>query len=296
MKMPKMAPIVIVSMRVANSFIFYMSIDKQILINFNLNMLSWATLETLLYDLERGREIDTIDELSIAHHPSYLWKDKYLRSVIFLCNRFKVRRLRFVFQRGVHRTQRLDNIAQSNVNNLPYLRHVEVGGVANIRDYIWHFINQANVNTIQWKMRSEFYSLSETDQITSLLAQFTKSVKLESKFNLLQLSIVPACDVGTPEKPFNIDHDNPPENSRDKWLIVRVLERNNKAWSKCQMAIITLLGIVKKKRIILTRDTINIIIAMLWKVRKTRHWHIEPEVKEVVPVSRSIYFQHLPPQ
>jgi len=228
-----------------------MLIDMQILIIFNLNMIA---LETLLSDLEKGKQIDVIDELVIYNSNDFRWKNS-LSAMIFLCNKYRVKKIHFAFRKDFYRIGNLDKIPKSCEGDLPYLKFIEIDYLDEVQRLARQFIIHSRAMSIKWNIKSNTRNPCE-----DIMWGITESIKFDD-FHLIKVSFTLPKIV-----------TESAESSYYRRKLSHILDRNIQVWHKCQMAIITLLGLVKKKLIILNRDIMNIIVAMLWNVRRTKYW------------------------
>lgn len=202
------------------------------------------------------------------------WNHCHTYSMLQLLSQYQVKKIKFLggeYKRGFFKT--LEQIYYPKIRFLHYLRTIEVESDSYPpAAEVGSIMRRSRVVKVTWKLSysmTEEHHVKECRRILKALEQFKL---FESVSHLREFKFVipksDTCKVFVPFKPEILDYS----------ILEAHLQRNRNAFAKCQNVIITLLGLKKKKEIMIDRDVLKIVVNMVWVTRGTKSWSPE-EIK-----------------
>jgi len=212
-------------------------------------------------------------EATIGGWESVLWQHEHTDAAIRRVARLKARKIIFA-----HKAMSEDFIitVPFGCNSLPFLSHlrsIEVGytGYTPIREVL-EVMKVSRVSTIIWKFVCPLNDISPVDAMANILSimLYDLQFRCDVIYSVREMTFW----LHNPEHlddffdPISLDAVQNPtvkEGCRN-WL-----SRNQKAWKKCQKAIIILLGL-KQRKTTVGKDVLHILASLVWKTRGTKVW------------------------
>lgn len=212
-----------------------------------------------------------VESLEVSGWYVNRWTNQHSIALAHICNKFRVQTLCLVYDwvPQMHRVDFYDVLIKhattSTFPHLPYLRNLEMEFSENPGGAIKCFINQSRVVKVTCHMQDEL----ERDELLESCDFF---LRLFDGGNLCLREISfrypwdPALSI------INVESGDILRITPQLSKALVILERNKKAFLKCQMAIITFLGLKKRRDLHLNRDTCGLVVSMVWQTRGTKDW------------------------
>jgi hypothetical protein len=231
----------------------------------------------LLQRFESGVPLPKLAELRVIFWHAGVWEGKHTRALKNVCQICQVKKIHFelVLLSGNGEVARCLAMLEKHVvehtdHFLRYLRTVEIDFTYNNRGLLWSFIDDSRVTSLKYNVVPGL-----PDQ--SVLARAVEHILLQfggyTRENNLHLrEVIMEC----PDEVYSVSHKKPIPSSEGKNRLLDMLTRNGAIWQFYQSALITLIGLWKRRKTtlsILTRDAMGIILGMLWGSRSTKVWH-----------------------
>lgn len=208
-----------------------------------------------------------IESLEVTGWRSVWWKSIHSIAVAHLCNRFRVKRL--FFSEGFVRTGFYTDLAKHATTSefpfLPHLRTFEMDFSENTSCLIQRFVDKSKVTRVLCSMEDEL----DRDELLESCDFFLRSFS-DDNLNLRKIEFYYPWD--SRFSVFEVKSGGVLQLTPRLSKVLIMLERNSKAFKKCQQAIISLLRLRKLREFGLYRDVLGLVSAMVWSTRGTKVW------------------------
>jgi hypothetical protein len=235
-----------------------------------------TSLFDLLQGFESGVPLPRLIELRVIFWQASVWERKHTLALKNVCQICQVKKIHFELVRKAGNgevarclTMLEKHVVEHTDHFLRYLRTVEIDFTYNDR-MLWDFINDSRVTSLKYNVVPGLPDQSVLARMVErILLQFGEHTR---KNNLHLREVIMEC----PNEVYSVSYKKPILSSEGKDRLLDMLTRNRDIWKFYQSALITLIGLWKRRKTtlsILTRDPMGIILGILWESRSTKVWH-----------------------
>lgn len=199
------------------------------------------------------------------------WKVSYSQGISEICHRLKIKVLRSAFRRIPEAYPSLAK--QSSSDRYPFLselREVEMA-CSDVITNFWDLIHNSRTRRLTYRLIIGLVNATEPSYILSradLVLEDIYDNNILDNYGLRELLF---STIDSPE-PVSYAILNPTDTTHKGRVVLDVLARNQKAFEKCVNAVVTLIGIRRKRQTAINHEILSLIIWELWKTRCTEGW------------------------
>lgn len=210
---------------------------------------------------------EPIESLEVCGWRTVWWKNIHNIALAHLCNKFRVKRL--VFSEDVVRTGFYDHLAKhAKTMEFPYLPHLRTFDMdfsETTSSIIQRFVDKSKVTKVLCNMVDEL----DRDELMESCDFFLRSFD-SNNLHLREIRFWYPWDssVGS----FKVESGGILRLTPRLSKVLVMLERNQKAFQKCQKATLAILGLKRRPESRGYRDLLSLLASFVWSTKETKVW------------------------
>ena len=240
------------------------------------------TLKAFLNSQEEGEQPieGPVKILEVVYWYLSNWNSDYSLALAHICRRLRVKTLVFDYTDGtLYEYIDFFSLLRKHVPAITYypflpdLKEIEVTYPSSFppTSFPWNLIHESNVRKLTWHSGKIRHPKLVPDDINSFLLELYNRNTFEHTFRLRELNFSLAWKEN-PIVPFRLQNWDGFLVYEGNLFIENCLIQNQNGFQKVLNAIITILGLRKRKEFSKYRDVLGMIIKMIWETNGTKIW------------------------